>query len=374
MLDYRPALRARTGVGEFVHELARALTGTDIGADEIVLFTSSWKDRPRSDVRTELPAAQVVDHYVPVRLLSAAWARVGWPPIETFTGACDIVHGQSPLLVAARRAAQVATVHDLDVLHHPERAEQAVPRDYPALMARHLRHAHHVVVSSYYGKIALQDAFNVPADRISVCSPGPPGWASNVAHARRATRSRAGVILFVGSLVPRKNVGGLLRAYRALLDTGTDVPPLVLVGSIPPSAAQWVGWVRNDAKLRSRVTFKGYVADAERPSLYEHARMLVLPSFDEGFGLPLLEAMACGVPVVVSDRGSLPEVAGDAADPVDPDDVDGLRQRMQHLLDDAAAGDAAERGLRQASRYSWQTCADAARGAYRAALLERGRR
>jgi alpha-1,3-rhamnosyl/mannosyltransferase len=123
--------------------------------------------------------------------------------------------------------------------------------------------------------------------------------------------------------------------------------------------------------LDGRVQFRGYIESSERQSLYARARMLVMPSFDEEFGLPVLEAMACGVPVVVSNRGALPEVAGDAATPVDPDDAEGLAAAMMRLLDPEPASDAAERGLRQAVRYSWSACASAAFAAYRAAAADR---
>jgi alpha-1,3-rhamnosyl/mannosyltransferase len=102
--------------------------------------------------------------------------------------------------------------------------------------------------------------------------------------------------------------------------------------------------------------------------------MLVLPSYEEGFGLPVLEAMACGVPVIVSSRGSLPEVAGRAASPLDPDDVEGFAGQMRTLLDPAAAAAAADRGLAEAARYSWEACAEAALGAYASAMEVHARR
>ncbi len=121
LIDYRPALRERTGVGEFVHELAKALSnGSRDHAHRVTLFTSSWKDRPDAALAREMPAAQVVDVKVPVRALVWAWNRLEWPPVEWLAGDHDVVHSQSPLLIPSARAAQVVTVHDLDFLRYPE--------------------------------------------------------------------------------------------------------------------------------------------------------------------------------------------------------------------------------------------------------------
>ncbi|MEP6783512.1 MAG: glycosyltransferase, partial [Acidobacteriota bacterium] len=125
--------------------------------------------------------------------------------------------------------------------------------------------------------------------------------------------------------------------------------------------------------LKGHVTITGYVDTAQRIDLYAQALMLVLPSYEEGFGLPVLEAMACGVPVVISSRGSLPEVAGPAATPIDPDDADGFADRMHELL----TGDprpAIVRGIEQASHYNWDACAAAARRAYQSAIEVHARR
>jgi alpha-1,3-rhamnosyl/mannosyltransferase len=127
------------------------------------------------------------------------------------------------------------------------------------------------------------------------------------------------------------------------------------------------------APLAGHVITPGYVSDDEKQRLYREACMLVLPSLEEGFGLPVLDAMAAGVPVVISDRGSLPEVAGDAATAVDPMDADALAGEMVRLLAAAAARAATERGLARAALYSWERCAETAREAYRAAVDYRRR-
>lgn len=367
LLDYRPALRARTGVGEFIHQLARALSTTLPAPPELCLFTSSWKDRP-SHLPAELSGARVVDRRVPVRALSWAWNHLGWPAVETLAGSTDVVHAAGPLLIPTRRAAQVVTIHDLDFLDHPERTTTEAHRDLRRRVHDHARRADHVVVSSHYAAGEVTRALDVPAERVTVCSPGAPDWAAAVA-AERSRRGPGSTILFVGTAEPRKNIGALLAAYGALLTAGGDVPRLVIAGQLPDSAQ--VELARLDPQVRARLDLPGYVSAEHKRQLYTDARLLVLPSFEEGFGLPVLDAMACGVPVVISTRGALPEVAGDAADPVDPHDVTGLTARLAALLDDRRCAEARERGLVRASHYSWAACAESAMRAYAAALKRR---
>src|SRR5688500_14188298 len=170
----------------------------------------------------------------------------------------------------------------------------------------------------------------------------------------------------MGTLSLRKNVGTLLEAYARLRTARPDAPPLVLAGHRTPASARWEAR-SEQPPLKGHVTITGYVDGGRKIDLYADARMLVLPSYEEGFGLPVLEAMACGIPVIVSSRGSLPEVAGPAAVPIDPDDADGFTEAMQALLDgDTSAAGA--RSVAQAATYSWPACAAAARRAYHAAI------
>jgi glycosyltransferase involved in cell wall biosynthesis len=369
LLDYRPALRERTGVGEFVHELARALaadTRRQGRGDQLAILSSSWKDRPSPDLAVELPAVEIVDRRLPVRALTWCWNRLEWPPVEWLAGAADVIHAQTPLLIPSRGAAQVITIHDLDFLNHPDRAQAEMRRDFPTLVHEHARRADQIVVSSHYTAGEVVRQLGVPRYRLTVCSPGAPAWAPHVAR-ERAGADIGSTILFVGTVDQRKNVGGLLDAYAQLRARRPDAPPLVIAGRATTAAAPLIERGHR-APLAGTVEFRGYVDNADRPALYRHARMLVLPSFEEGFGLPVLEAMACGVPVIVSNRGSLPEVAGAAADPVEPDDIAALAGQMERLLDDATARQAISRGLGQAARYTWEHCAQSALEAYRAAI------
>jgi alpha-1,3-rhamnosyl/mannosyltransferase len=180
--------------------------------------------------------------------------------------------------------------------------------------------------------------------------------------------------LFLGTLEPRKNLGVLLDAYATLIERRVRVPPLVLAGRATEDAAAWLERTRR-APLAGHVEHRGYVARVDREALYAGARLLVMPSLDEGFGLPVLEAMSAGVPVVASNRGSLPEVAGDAAVLVDAMDVDGLARAIDRALhDEAHARDLAARGLARASSFSWERTAAATRRAYVAAMARRRER
>lgn len=365
LVDYRPALRERTGVGEYVHELSKALAVSAPATDTLTLFTNSWKDRPSPALASELtPAVRIVHVKVPVRALVWGWNRLEWPPVEWLAGDVDVVHSQSPLLIPVRRAAQVVTVHDLDFLRHPDLMTAEIRRDYPALARTHAARADGVIVSSHYAAGEVVRELLIDRSRVHVCPPGHPEW-SDAVRARRSGQ-RGTHILFLGTLSVRKNVGTLLEAYARLRAAKPDAPPLVLAGHRTPASARWEARCQ-EPPLKGHVEITGYVDTARRVALYEQAAMLVLPSYEEGFGLPVLEAMACGVPVIVSSRGSLPEVAGPAATPIDPDSADGFAAEMQAVLDEDPSGRIA-RGLEQASHYSWANCANAARTAYASAM------
>ena len=161
----------------------------------------------------------------------------------------------------------------------------------------------------------------------------------------------------MGTLEPRKNVGTLLQAYAALIARMPGAPPLWLAGGTTEAADGWLRAI-GEPPLQGRVQHLGYIPADRRYDLYSQASMLVLPSHLEGFGIPVLEAMTVGVPVVVSNRGALPEVAGDAAQIVEAEDADGLADAMRRYLEDPAlAASAATRGFARARRYSWDASA-----------------
>jgi glycosyltransferase involved in cell wall biosynthesis len=373
LLDYRPALRARTGVGEYVHQLARALARPErVGGagDEVVVFSSSWKDRLAGSDVHELGPVRRIDLRWPVQLLNLSWHRLEWPPIELLTGERpDVVHSPHPLLLPSRSAAQVVTVHDLDFLLNPSHVADEVRRDYAALARRHAGRADRVIVPSDYTASMVRSRLGVASDRIAVCPEGVAEWAPG--SQAGASGRPPGFMLFLGTLEPRKNVPGLLAAYRLLLGRRPDPPPLLLAGKAPASAASLLREIAT-APLAGHVEHLGYVQPGARQALYQDARLLILPSFDEGFGLPVVEAMSLGVPVIASNRGALPEVVGDAGLLVDPDDPGSIADAMARVLTDPSLAESlTARGRDRARLFSWHRCAKLTREAYAAAVSTR---
>ena len=363
LLDYRPALRQRTGVGQYVHQMASAMQSQLRGDESLTLFSSSWADRLD---RASVPGARIRDVRLPVRLLNLAWHRLEWPPVERLAGRADIAHSSHPLLMPARRAAQVVTIYDLDFLDHPERTRAEIRRDYPSLAAAHARRADLVVVISRHTAAAVAARFGIGGERVVICRPGAPDWAP------RAQPAVAGPILFVGTIEARKNLPALVAAYEEVVSRRPDAPPLVLAGGHVEGSGAILAGVARRERLRGRVSHPGYVTDAERQELYRTASMLVLPSFEEGFGLPALEAMQMGVPVVASRRGALPEVLGEAGTLIDPEDTAELARAIESLLEDPGLRIAhVASGLEQAREFSWRASAGRLLEAYRELLARR---
>ena len=358
LIDYRSALQKRTGVGEYIHHLVQALSD-DIScssSSSVTIFSSSWKDRLTG---SDLPGIKKVDRRIPVRVLNALWHRVSWPTIEMLTGQTyDVVHSPHPLLIPTRKAAQVITIHDLAFLDHPEHTVAEIRRDYAALVQSHAEKADRVVVVSRYTAGQVHNRLGIPTEKIVLCPNGAPNWSP------RSEAPERGYILFLGTLQPRKNIGLLLQAYSTLADSRPDTPELVLVGHSTDYMKQFLTML-SAPPLAGKVKYLGYVPATKIRKIYEGASVLVLPSLEEGFGLPVLEAMTIGVPVVASNRGSLPEVLEGAGLLFNPDDEVALATAIERMVFDRALGKrSAKLGFERARAYSWKSSALALRQAY----------
>jgi glycosyltransferase involved in cell wall biosynthesis len=366
LIDYRPALRQRSGAGEYTHQLVKALLTTFPKAElQLTVFSSSWKDRLDIE-QTELAGVTAIDSRVPVRLLNLTWHRLGWPSAEGLTGCrFAVTHSSHPLILPSRAAAHVVTIHDLNFLSHPERTQAEIRRDYPPLVRDHARRADRILVPSQFTAGEVTRQLGVAAEKISVCSPGAPPWTP------RAAPPTDGYVLFLGTLEPRKNVGALLDAYERLSLRRYPLPRLVLAGKATDESRAWLERIARPP-LDGAVRHIGYVEPANRRELYEGARLLVQPSFEEGFGLPVLEAMTVGVPVVAANRGALPEVIGDAGILVDPDKADQMAAGIDRMLtDEAHAATCAARGIERARHFQWEATARRVYEAYQLAVEHR---
>lgn len=361
LIDYRPALRHRTGVGLWVEKLVEALATCRIqNGLSIQVFSSSWKDRLSN---TLPPGVKAFDQRVPVKLLNWFWHHKEWPSIETLTQeSFDIVHSPSPLLIPSKHAASLVTIHDIDFLRNPKHGNREIRRDYPTLARSHAQRANGVIVPSSYTKSEVSHALKISPDKITVCPNGAPAW--NALPLSRKGRH----ILFVGTISPRKNIDRLLTAYATLRRQLANPPPLVLAGKATSEAAATLTRL-SEPPLAGHVHLTGYVSEDRLLDLYSEAILVVLPSLDEGFGIPALEAMALGIPLVAAHTGALPEVVGDAGLLVDPLAPATISNALKRLVTDSDLRDRLSlAGLTRASLFSWDRSATSLIQAYEQAI------
>ena len=365
-LDLRPSLSRPTGVGTYVLGLADRLPA--LAADDRFYFFSASLKEGYPD-RQWPENVHLADRRIPVQALNFAWNRLGWPPLDRIVGAdLDLVHSPHPLLVPARRAKRVVTIHDLFFMKHPEMTGAEVRRDYAPLVRHHVQRADGVICVSEHTANEARRLLDVPEEKIAVTPLGvhpdfrePPDEVRVAATLHRLRLPRGG-ILYLGSDEKRKNLVSLVMAYLSLAGRRPKTPPLILAG--PGSS-----WAQGGQQVGPQIRAMGYLPRAEVRALMAASAVLVLPSLEEGFGLPVVEAMATGLPVVCSRGSALEEVAGDAAALVDPGDTPALAGAIERLLDDPAEAATRRRLGRERSRqFDWNDTAARTLAFYRTIL------
>lgn len=362
-IDYTSAARQSAGIGRFTRELIRAALALDADNEYSLLVAG-----PEPIAAAHLPSAgrryRLVQTPVSERNLVRMWHRLRIPlPVEAFLGRLDIFHSPDFVLPPVARAVKVLTIHDLSFLRVPECADPRLRWYLGQVVPRSVRRADFLLADSESTRCDLIELLGVPPDRVRVIYGGVDARFTPVQDADALQRVRdtyAGgrpFILAVGTLEPRKNYPTLIRAFAQVRQAAGLPHALVIVGR--------KGWVYepifaavDELGLHDDVRFPGFVPDEALPALYSAADMLVTPSFYEGFGLPALEAMACGTPVIVSDVSSLPEVVGDAGVRIDPRDVEGLAHAMARVVQDSALRSALQAaGLARARQFTWEDAA-----------------
>ena len=362
--------RPLTGVGYYTLSLFEALTASRDVFD-VRIFASSA--RPTRDLFETLArhGSRVTTLPWPTRLKNRMWTSLEWPPIEWFTGAVDIAHGAFHLLPPSKRARRIVTIFDLSNLRYPEmhRAESF------AIHAPLLRHAaakaDMIIAISESCKRDIIDFLGASPERVKVVYGGidveefsVPLDTELLATIKKRFKISAEYFIHLGTLEPRKNLSRLLEAYARLRKRGEDCPQIVLAGQ--------KGWMYEDVfetisrlDIVEAVVHTGYLERAEAVTLLRGAHSCVYPSMYEGFGLPVLEAMAARVPVLTSNISSMPEVAGETGLLVDPNDVDSIESGLVSLVSQRhEALRRVETAYQRAMTFTWKNSARALAGVY----------
>jgi glycosyltransferase involved in cell wall biosynthesis len=359
-IDYSSAARQRAGIGRYTRSLIHALAQFDF--DNHYALYVPHDSRHLDDVRSLPENFRLARAPLNERAMVTLWQRARVPlPVEIIIGPTDLFYSPDFVLPPTRAQKKILTIHDLSFKRFPETAVPNLKWYLDAAVPRSIGRADLLLADSEATRADLIELFHVPPERVRTLYSGCDPIFRRVADARELQQVRAQYqlqkpfLLHVGTIEPRKNLVRLIEAFSKLprrreLD-------LVIAGG--------AGWMYDEIYaaperfgVSASVRFIGFVPDADLPGLYSLAEVFVYPSLYEGFGLPVLEALACGAAVVTANNSSLPEVAGDAALLIDAHDTDALAWAITRFLDDSTwRGIMQQKALAQANKFSWEKSA-----------------
>jgi glycosyltransferase involved in cell wall biosynthesis len=358
-IDVSPAVHHRAGLGRYAQELTAALLALDHENEYIAFYMRAAEAQVDPPV-DHLPHLTTNLSAKPWRM-SALLAHLTRFPQDRRFPDVDLFHATDHLLPRLSRVKSVFTLHDLIFRFYPETHKPLNRWFLTLMMPLFLRAAEAVIAVSESTKRDAVRLYGLDEAKIKVIYEGVnPRFCAAPPEAISVVRQKYGLagsfILSVGTIEPRKNLTAVLEAYRALRDWGGEFK-LVIVGQ---KGWLYEGFFRRlrELGLEDKVIFPGFVPDEDLPALYSAADLFVFPSLYEGFGLPALEAMACGAPVITSNTASLPEVTGDAALLVDPNNTEALIQAMKSVLENRQLRDELQaKGPKQAAKFNWENAA-----------------
>jgi glycosyltransferase involved in cell wall biosynthesis len=338
VFDVSPLSHALLGIGRYLRGSLGGLVEAAGDEHEIVPFapTSPQGLRAIPAALAGIPVEPRLRFLPFAHVWRQAWSRAGRPPAERFLGPFDVLHYSDWMYPPQRAGVRATTIHDLVPLRFPEWVPGRTYRMHGAKY-RDARRCDVIFANSAFTARDVVELLGVPAERVRVAYPGvephfrPDGERADL---------DAPYVLSVATLEPRKNLGVLVSAFRRL---GRDDLKLALVGA--------AGWGEQPSLDHPGIVRLGFVDDEELARLYRGAAVFAYPSRFEGFGIPIVEAMASGVPVVASSHESMDEASGDAAFRADPESAESVAEALARALEDP--GPAVERGLTHAARFTW---------------------
>lgn len=369
-IDYTAALHQGAGIGRYSRELVRAVIRAG-QQHQYRLFYAAGELAPTSphagqlrQLVAEHPNVRAIPIPLSPRRLTQIWQRLRAPlPVELFTGRVDILHAPD-FVLPPTRARTLLTVHDLSFLVHPELTVPSMVRYLSSAVPRSVRRANHILADSEATKRDLVRLLHADPSRTSVVYPGlssgfGPVTPELAAHVRAKLKLPERFLVFVSTFSPRKNVVRLIEAFAALTQNNAIAPDVALVLSGQR------GWMDEQifeaiehANLGDRLRWVRFLDDADLPAVYNLATATVYPSLYEGFGLPALEALACGSPVVTANNSSLPEVVGEAAVLIEATSVASIASGIERVLNDGALREQLRvAGFQQARHFTWEAAA-----------------
>ena len=372
VVAHRLAPAEGTGIQRYTDEIVTALAAV-AGTDLHLELVAAAEPVPPAWVPGSVPVRRLRG---PRRLVNGVWAALPFPPVEAHVGRADLVHVLSTAIPVPSRAPQVVTVHDLIPIHHREWMPAVPAWVCRRALHRTARHARRVIVPSASVRDDLCGTLGVQPERVRVVPEGVSDRFSAVGRPRLEADVRARhdvpagpYVICVGAVSRRKNLPVVLRALARLREQGAAAPTLLIAGA-DDTGAELTRALVATLGLADRVRFLGFVPDEELAPLVAGAQALVHPSLDEGFGLTPLEAMASGVPALVSDAGAIPEVVGTAAVVIGVDDVEGWAVAIKRVGDDDGhREDLVRRGRERADQFSWTAAAHRTIEVYRECLV-----
>lgn len=359
--DLRPFLKEETGVGIYFRNLLSYLSRMDL-SNEYFLFSSSLKDRFPAPKIPLFTKKKFRDYPLPVKLVNLFWYRLRWPPLDYFFRTkLDLTHSPTPLILPTK-GKKIVTVYDLFFLDFPHLADRETRKNFVSRTEDSLLEADGIVTISHFTKKKLLEKFAVPKSKVKVVYLGIDHeyWQDVSSEGMAQTRTRyampSSFILFVGALERRKNLLNLIKALKIIHQNNERIP-LILAGRKAEECERIKDEIKRQS-LESWVRMLGYVPEEDLKNLYRLASVLAFPSFCEGFGLPLLEAMVSGLPVVTSQTSALTEIAQDTAIYFDPEDPGEIADKiLLALKDKKLSHNLIEKGKRRVLDFDWKKTA-----------------